>query len=80
MTGCVSANGYRIGGITASTERTCGITAFAERECGITAFASLVCDIDKGRHLRVMPTETQWVDVGVYQDYRIETNREWEIE
>ena len=70
MTGCVSANGYRIGGITASTERT----------CGVTAFASLVCDIDKGRHLRVMPTETQWIDVGVYQDYRIETNREWEIE
>lgn len=70
MAGCVSANGYRIGGITAS----------AERIGGITAFASLVCDIDKGRHLRVMPTETQWVDVGVYQDYRIETNREWEIE
>ena len=80
MAGCVSANGYRIGGITALAERIGGITASEERIGGITAFASLVCDIDKGRHLRVMPTETQWVDVGVYQDYRIETNREWEIE
>ena len=56
------------------------MSASANRTDGITASAYLMCDVGHGNYLRVIPAETQWVDVSMFATYDIRTKEEWSLE
>lgn len=56
------------------------VSASARRIGGVTAYASLVCDVGTTSYLKVIPIETQWVDVEIYADYNVKSNEHWNIE
>jgi len=68
--GCITGKAWRVSGIP---------SAGASRVGGIKAYASLICTVDKGTILKVVPSEPQWVDVGLYASYSVISNVKWDI-
>jgi hypothetical protein len=78
--GCITGKAWRVSGIpSAGASRVGGIYAGASRIGGIKAYASLICTVDKGMVLKVVPSQPQWVDVGLYASYKVTSNGEWDI-
>lgn len=77
---CITGSTYRVGGVAASASRMGSVAALASRIGGIKASVTLICAINRGRYLRIVPTETQWVDVSLFATYNVKTSGEWMLE